>query len=180
MLSKQTLFVPEHITIELLNKKNEPFRCANVLLGIKTYASYRNDIDMSPLVSDADGLITITKAEIMEIVKEFIMGGIMDYSSLESANPDVEIYFWGKSDVNIYLGYEIDPHLEASLRFSIPNFDTEHFKKQRIEQMKDEKDYAIFKNCFNLKSDIVNNLVCLKDSWGKPQKEANYKIILPL
>jgi hypothetical protein len=179
MNSKQTLFIPEYITIELRNKNEEPLHQANILLGIMTHASFRNDIDIYPLISDKKGIISLKKDQIIKMANEFISYGIMDYSSLESAKPDIELYFWGKRNINIYLGYEVDPQLERALRISIPNFDVEHYKKQRIEQMKEEKNYLAFKNSFNRLSDVENDLTLVQDLWDKPRKEVHYKITLP-
>src|SRR3569833_3312155 len=109
MLSKQTLFIPERINIELRNKKDEPLHQPNIFIGIRTMAFHTNDIDLSPFLSDAEGRLSITKDQIEEAADNFISYGLMDYVPLIYAKPGIEIYFKGSKNINIYLGQEVQP-----------------------------------------------------------------------
>src|SRR3569833_591017 len=170
MTQKVTLFIPDTVNIILLDKNDQPLHRAGVLLGIQTHANYRNDIDISPIVSDRSGLITITRNEIMNLADEFISYGIMDYSRLEGAKPNIAVYFRGKRNINIFLGYEVQPELIESLKKSIPNFDLEHYKRHIMEQAKRDKNYSVFENSFNRSTDIVEDKMGGGGGGGEPRK----------
>src|SRR5438046_1501649 len=97
--------LPEKIEIQFYDKAGRPFRQEKLLIGIKTFATYKNNIDFSPFLSDENGLITITQDELKQTADNFITYGLMDYGSLESAKPNVEIYFWGNDSLKKYLDY---------------------------------------------------------------------------
>lgn len=111
-MNDQTLFIPEHIHIEFFDENGKPFKQSGILIGIKTYANHKNDINISPLLSDKNGHINIIKTQLLEKANDFISYGIMDYVPLEYSKPIVELYFWGKRNINIYLGYDIDDELK--------------------------------------------------------------------
>ncbi|MCB0762667.1 MAG: hypothetical protein KDC12_14155, partial [Flavobacteriales bacterium] len=99
------LTVPDKVTIQLTDSDGQPARLDKVLVGIKTFATHKNDIYLSPFLSDKDGRIEITKKDIQDTTDNFISYGIMDYSSLESANPNVEIYLWAAEELDRYIAY---------------------------------------------------------------------------
>jgi hypothetical protein len=179
MTFKQTLFIPNKIQIEFRNKNDEPLHQADILIGIDTFANHKNNINISPFVSDKNGIVNITKTQIQEKADNFISYGLMDYMSLESAKPEVKLYFWGNNSIKIYLGYEIDPELARVLFLYNTDLSADDYLRQRVEQKKQEKDYPIFEYCFNRSTQIQENLILAEDSWDKPQDKVYYKVKLP-
>jgi hypothetical protein len=177
---EKTMLIPDLINIEFKDKNNAPFYKENILIGIKTHAYHKNDINIFPFVSDKNGHLRITKKEINKQADEFISYGLMDYSSLGYAKPNVELYFWGNKGIRIYLGYETDHVVLQNLKTYIPNFNEEDFKKQRIEQRKQDDNYLIFEQCYNRTTNIEEDIILATDLWDKEKKEVFYKVTLPL
>jgi hypothetical protein len=101
----QTLFIPDKIQIDFFDGDNNPLRQDRILIGIRTFANHKNDIDLSPFLTDSSGSVTITSADIKERFDNFVSYGLMDYSSLETAKPKIEIYFWGNKNLDRYISY---------------------------------------------------------------------------
>jgi hypothetical protein len=177
---EKKLFVPDLITIEFGDKNDNPFYQKSILIGIKTHASHKNDIDIYPFMSDEQGHLRITQDQINERTNDFISYGLMDYASLDSAKPVIELYFWGNKSIRRYLGYDTDPDLLQNLLTYIPGFNEEDFKRQRIEQRKQEKDYLLYEECFNRSTNIENDIILAEDSWDQPKKEVHYKFKIPV
>nr|WP_294944735.1 hypothetical protein [uncultured Mucilaginibacter sp.] len=179
MQSNQTLFIPDRVIIEFTGNDGSPFKQENILIGIRTHASRKNDIDLSPFVTNTDGRIDISREEILKCADIFISYGLMDYIGLEYAKPHTEIYFLGNSRINIYLGTEIDPELEKSLSTYIPDWDIVDYKQQSMERAKDKDDYELYTNCYNRSTKIIDNVILAKDNWSKKQAEVFYKVAVP-
>ncbi|MFC0773633.1 hypothetical protein [Terrimonas alba] len=101
----EIFYLPDIMHIDFIDKDGNPFRQENILLGIHTFATHKNNIDLSPFLSDKDGHVTITKEQLQNRADIFISYGIMDYGSLGSAKPDIQIYFWGNNSIDRYVGY---------------------------------------------------------------------------
>lgn len=177
---EQTLFIPDLIEIKFVDKKGEPFRHADILFGVQTRAYYRNDIDISPFLSNSTGKLSITRQELQKQTDDVISEGIMDYVELDFARPAIEIYYMGNRGIRRYLGLESDPAAIENLKKFIPGFNEAHFTKQQIEQHKNDKNYAVFNNCYNRSLNIEDNIILAKDDWSKPQKKVSYICRLPV
>ena len=155
----QTLFIPDTIHIEITDKNGNPFLQENILIGIQTFASYKNDIDLSPFFSDKNGHITITKEQIQNREKIFISYGLMDYVGIEYAKPDIQIYFWGNDALDRYINYWTSllkdkniKQLEKWISFTEEDLD----KFAEIDR-RERKDLNIFETCFNRKIEQRQN-----------------------
>lgn len=60
----QTLFIPDKIQIDFFDSNNNPLHQDKILIGIRTFANHKNDIDLSPFLTDSLGSLTITSADI--------------------------------------------------------------------------------------------------------------------
>jgi hypothetical protein len=85
------LVLPESVTVRLTNVGGQPLRLANVILRIDTHATRKNDISLFPFATDSDGVVRISKEEMQAEVSATYDSGLMDYSSIESADSVVEI-----------------------------------------------------------------------------------------
>ena len=177
---EQTLFVPDLINIEFRDKNDNPFQRADILIGIQTYASCRNDIGIFPFLSDINGRLSITKLQINARADDFISYGIMDYTDLHFAKPGIEIIYWGNKTLRRYLGYDTDPALLENLQKFVPGFNEEDFKKQRIDQHKQDNNYLSFIDSFNMSASIEDDIMLVKDDWNRPLQEVSYICRLPV
>lgn len=101
----QTLFIPEKIQIELLDAKGNSLRQDKILISIKIFANHKNDINLSPFLSDKNGIVTITNTDIKNRFDNFVSYGLMDYSSLESAKSGVQINYRGNESLDRYINH---------------------------------------------------------------------------
>lgn len=175
--------LPDKIEIQFYDKADKPLRQENLLVGIRTFATHKNDIDLSPFLSDNNGLVTITQDDLKQTADNFISYGLMDYVSLESAKPNIEIYFWGNDSLKKYFDYwtwllvdKKDLKNYEKWGDTLGKWD---IKAAMIE--KQERDiYAKFDTCFNRQTKIKTNLTLVKDDWDGTQKTKFYKVHIEL
>lgn len=179
----QTLFIPDIVRINLLHKDSSPLRQKNILVGIQTFATHKNNIDISPFLSNPDGQIIITKEEIKQRADIFVSYGIMDYDSLETARPGIRIYYWGNDSLDRLINHwkanlenkqlRVRSELETDLLRGTEDL-IAAIRKREAE------DLEIFSLCFNRQMDIKDNIILVSDVWDKPQKERSYTANLPV
>jgi hypothetical protein len=87
-----SLVIPEKVVLRLVDSRGDPFRVANVLFFVRAFATTRkNNFRLGPFVTDAEGMATITKRDLLAEATANITTGIMDYDPIESCGPIVEI-----------------------------------------------------------------------------------------
>ncbi len=177
----QTLFLPDNLHIDIIDKEGNPFRQENILIGIQTFATHKNDINISPFLTDANGHITIKKDELKNKADIFISYGLMDYVSVEYAKPDINIYFWGNKAIDRYITYwstllrHKKTYKPTQLKIKLLGHLNEEFAK--IEKRETEE-LEIFYSCFNRTTVQKDDIVLVSDSWDKPSSECSYKVTL--
>ena len=177
----QTLFIPDIIHIVFNDKIGNSLRQENILVGIHTFATYKNNIDIAPFLSDKNGQLTITKHQVQERVDDFISYGLMDYASVESAKPNIQIYFWGNDRLDRYILYW------SSL------LDDKKHRKQTIVDLatgkpremdfsdlrkKEAQNLQVYSSCLNRTSNQRQDLILIEDIWDEPVSEKNYHVNL--
>jgi hypothetical protein len=177
----QTLFIPDIIHIAFSDKSANSLRQENILIGIRTFATHKNDVDISPFLSDKAGQITITKAQIKQRVDNFISYGIMDYNSVESAKPNIKIYFWGNNSLERYINYWSslldDKKNRKQSEAEIKMYKT--FEKDFAEiRKKEAEELEVFSSCFNRNTKQREDTILVEDIWDNPVTEKNYKVTL--
>jgi hypothetical protein len=179
----QTLFIPDIIKFSLLNKQGNPLRQGNILIGIQTFATHKNNIDISPFLSDKNGQFIITKDRVMERADIFIDYGIMDYGSLESARPDIKIYYWGNQSLDRYINYwrmllkKKKTRVKTEMEIKLLG----HMEQRFAEITKREtEDLKIYSNCFNRETKFSDDIILVSDNWDGPEKEKVYTATLPV
>lgn len=175
----QTLFIPENIQIDFFDSENNPIRQEGILIGIKTRANRKNDINLTPFLTDKDGRITITAKDIKECSDNFISYGIMDYSSLESAKPEIEIYLWGKSNLENFIIFwsrilENKTDLKQFEKWG-DKLGQRDIESAQIEK-REREEFELFKNCHNWNMNIKEDFVLLRDTWDKSSNLREYKV----
>jgi hypothetical protein len=86
-----SLILPQKVTLRLVNSERKQLRVPNILFLIHTFANYRNDFELGPFVSDADGVVTITRRELLADADAHYDSGLMDYRAVEDRKDAVEI-----------------------------------------------------------------------------------------
>ena len=179
----QTLFIPEKIKIELLDAKGNPIHQDKILIGIKTIANHKNNISISPFLSDKNGIIIITAADIKNAVDNFVSYGLMDYSSLESAKPEIEIIYWGTERLDRYINYWTEL-LENSTDLKQYEVWGDKLGKRERENAEIERrerhELELRTTCYNRTVKQKSDITIIKDNWDKPNAELNYKVNLDL
>lgn len=177
----QTLFIPDKIQIDFLDTNNNPLRQDKILIGIRTFANHKNNISLSPFLTDNLGSLTITIADIKDCFDNFVSYGLMDYSSLETAKPGIEIFFWGNKSLDRYIDYWTKLlHGKKDLKqFEMWGDKLGKLQKEfaKIEQKEREK-LQIYETCFNKTTKLSDDLILVKDNWDKPNSELKYKVKL--
>ncbi len=178
-----TIILPDNIRIELVDKNGTPICQNNIVIGIKTFANSKNDINLSPFFSDKKGVIYISKQDLLYRAHIYISYGLMDYSSLESAKQNIEIYFWGLSNINRYLDYW-EQIVDNSKYLKQYDLYGDKLGKRDIEnaliEKRERQDYEIYKNSFNLQTNITTNLILIKDNWDGKIENRQYTAELKL
>jgi len=179
----QTLFIPDIIRLEITDKSGDPFRQENILVGIKTFATHKNDIDISPFLSDKEGHITINKEQLSHRADIFISYGLMDYVSLAYAKPGIQIYFWGNNSLDRYINYwsTLINHKKNRKQTEMEIKLLKKFEKDFAEiEKRETEELKIFSSCFNRTTNQKHDIVLVADIWDKSCAEKNYKVILPI
>ena len=177
----QTLFIPDRIQIDFLDGNNNPLQQDKTLVGIRTFANHKNDIDLSPFLTDISGSLTITSADIKERFDNFVSYGLMDYSSLETAKPNIEIYFWGNKSLDRYINYwtKLLSGKKDLKQFEMWGDKLGKLQKEfaKIEQ-REREELRIYETCYNKTTKFSDDIILVKDSWDKPNSELKYKVKL--
>ena len=177
----QTLFIPDKIQIDFLDGNNNPLRQNRILIGIRTFSNHKNDIDISPFLTDSSGSVTITSVDIKERFDNFVSYGLMDYSSLETAKPKIEIYFWGNKSLDRYISYwtKLLSGKKDLKQFEMWGDQLGKLQKEsaKIEQ-KEREELKLFETCFNKTTKISDDLILVNDSWNKQNSELKYRVKL--
>lgn len=179
----QTLFIPKKIKIEFLDAKGNPIHQDKILIGIKTIANHKNNISISPFLSDKNGIIIITAADIKNTVDNFISYGLMDYSSLESAKPEIEIIYWGTERLDRYINYWTEL-LENSTDLKQYEMWGDKLGKREREnaeiERRERQELELRTTCYNRTVKQKSDIAIIKDNWDKPNAELNYKVTFDL
>ena len=175
--------IPDNIEIQFYDKADNPLRQDKLLVGIRTFATHKNDIDLSPFLSDSNGLITITQVDLKQTTDNFISYRLMDYGSIESAKPNIEIYFWGNDSLKKYLDYWTS--LLANKK-DLKNYEKwggtlgKRDKEAAMIEKQEREIYAKFDTCFNRQTKIKRDLTLAKDTWDGTQATKIYRVNLEL
>jgi hypothetical protein len=103
----------------------------------------------------------------------------MDYSSLESAKPSIEIYFWGTENIKNYIKYwtSILANKNDLRQFekwgnSLGKSDIDAAQREKKEREK----LSMFQNCHNLTTKIKSDITLIIDDWDEKCDSLKYKV----
>jgi len=172
----QTLFIPDIIKIKIKDQNGNPFKKENILLGIKTIATHKNNIDLSPFLTDSQGHIIITKEQIKNRADIFISYGLMDYVGLEYAKPHIQIYYWGNDNLDKAISYWTQILNNKKNKPQEKNTESimREFAKQFAEiEIRESEELNLFENSFNRTTKQRQDIILIEDRWDAPIKEKN-------
>jgi len=177
--------IPDKIVIQLINESGQPFKQDRVLIGIRTFAISKNNIDLYPFLSDKEGNFVITKKELQDSASRFVSYGLMDYSSLESASPDIEIYLFTEEQIKQYVNYW-EPKANRKIKdFPLINMIPEDKKEDFIRQYeegraKESEQLIKFKTSYNNQLNALQTQA-IKGQWDGVRDIYKYEMkIKPL
>ncbi len=176
------LQLPDIINIDFVDYIGNPLRIENILIGIQTFATYKNNIDCSPFLTDTNGHITITKKDIQDRAKNFVQYGLMDYSTLESAKPGIEIYLWGNIAIDKYIDYRKKNLARGNAGLVINQFGNSGkmlFTPSKELEDRIREELNIFETCFNSTLYQPNDVILVKDTWDIKGNARHYQVRLP-
>jgi hypothetical protein len=169
-LHRRMLIIPESIKVQLTTNKGENFKQENIILGIQTYATRKNNIELSPFISNSDGIVLITKDQIIERAENFISYGIMDYSSLETAKPSVHLYVWTKEMVKQYLNYW-EPIIAKNPVNKLKDWQISGMGSKLLSIQNEQRtEFNNYKNSYNLHS--ISNSSRVSLNWDGTEKNS--------
>jgi hypothetical protein len=92
--------LPEKVVLRLVDSTGIPVRISNVLFRVHMFANRKNDFLLGPFATDADGVATITRAQLLAEAAAHYDSGLMDYDQIEECKPVVEIAPMEPSDID--------------------------------------------------------------------------------
>ena len=163
----QTIFLPDIIHIGFYDKDGNALRQENILIGVHTFATHKNNINLSPFLSDKNGHITIAKEQLQNRADIFISYGIMDYGSLDSAKPDIQIFFWGNDSIDKYVNYwkMILKNKKDRHQYEMWGDIMGKFAKQSAElEIREREELHLFETCFNRTTKQGHDIILVSDT----------------
>ena len=154
-----SLVLPDRVVLRLVDGKAQPIRQANVLFRIYTFARRKNDFSLGPFVTDADGIATFTKRELLAEAEAHYDSGLMDYVGIADCQPLVEIQAMSPQ--------EIDQALKARTRVWKQLLRGERGRWKDIEELRD-----VYRAAANIRVSVKPVQVL----WDGSQHEFEYTI----
>jgi len=161
-----SLCLPKSVTVVLKTPEGNPLSLANVLLRIQTFATYKNDISLFPFATNHEGIARITNEEMRAEVSATYDSGLMDYTTIESAQDRVEIRLSSQT--------EIERAVSARTKVWKSLLNGEKKRWKNIGDL-----ISLYKSSNNHLLDIPEESSIrpgVRDSWIRPEAEYNYEI----
>ena len=186
LLNRQ-MTLPDKIIIQLVTEDGQPFKQEDILIGIQTLAERKNDINLSPFLSDNNGKIEITNSQLRETADDFISYGIMDHLTIESAKDNIEIYLLGEKEIKDNLDYwsamdkgDIESEIRNNPVYQMSSQKKEQLIKELKEvRIKESQRFDKFRKAYNNKL-TTKFTTKLTDKWDGRQKEYHYSMTVKL
>jgi hypothetical protein len=93
------LVLPNRVAVQLVDKDFLPVRLPGVLFQVTLFARQRNDFNLRPFASDADGLVTIPRSDIDAEVASNYDSDLMGHTHVNDCTSAVEIRLLSAEDI---------------------------------------------------------------------------------
>lgn len=181
------LIIPDKVVVQLTDQNGRPFTKENILIGVRTFATRKNNIVLEPFSSDKGGNIIMNKLDILEEAEKFVSYGIMDYDSLDSASDEIEIYLLTSDHITRNISA-----LEGDSKVDVES----QIYHNPIFRLTDEEKDQLMKELANVSAEEVKKLQkyklsnnedldpaytqTIKDKWNGRLKEYYYEMKIML
>jgi hypothetical protein len=85
------LLIPDKVVLRLVDSDHVPIRVANVQFIVHAFATRKNDFNLGPFATGAEGVVTMLKRDLLAEASAHYDSGLMDYDVIENCQPVVEI-----------------------------------------------------------------------------------------
>jgi len=152
-----SLVLPEKVTLRLIDSERKDLHVANVLFVVHAFANYKNDFTLAPFVSDTDGIVTISRNELLAEASAHYDSGLMDYRPLEDCKQEVEI--------RALQPHEIERALDARTRIWTTLLRGESDRWTNIEELR---------NVYRMAANGSFSVQPLRTRWDGSKREVEY------
>jgi len=84
------LSLPEEVNVHLRTTWG-PLPVADVLIGVRLFARHKNDFFLGPYPTNAKGVATFSKRDLLADVRATQDSGLMDYASVDDCQESVQV-----------------------------------------------------------------------------------------
>jgi hypothetical protein len=94
------IVLPEKVILRLVDRQGHAICFRNVLFMVHVIATRKNNFTLGPFPSDENGIVTITKGDLLADAAAHYHSGLMDYDRIEDCQPDVKIATMSSQEVD--------------------------------------------------------------------------------
>jgi hypothetical protein len=157
------LILPQKAVIQLVDDFGEPLQIPDVIFTLHLFATHKNDFYLSPFVSDNSGKAIITREELNNEIRATYSSGLMDYASVETCHPLIEIFINQPED--------IERALNAREKLWVVLLDGEKERWGSVENL-----INVYRQAKNNELKLSKELSRLTDDWNGEKEEYVYNL----
>jgi len=86
-----SLLIPEKVVLRLIDSETCASSCGKRAVHCPHVCEQENDFKLGPFATDAEGVVTIVKRDLLAEASAHYDSGLMDYNVIEDCQPVVEI-----------------------------------------------------------------------------------------
>jgi len=94
------LILPDRVTIQLINAQQHALKVEGVLFRVHFFARVKNDFNLQPFATNAEGLVIILRTEIEANIADHYATSLMDHHAVDDCFPTVEISMLTQEDIS--------------------------------------------------------------------------------
>ena len=158
---QRQLILPDLVTIALRDGSDRPIKVPNVVFSVHLFARRKNDFELLPFSSDADGRVTITRRDLECEIASAYDSGLMDYVAVESCFPLVEL--------RLLSAQQIDQALAARIKGWRSLLKGEADRWASIDDL-----LRVYRNARNKDFVVYEGYSRVRDEWDGRQRDYHY------
>jgi hypothetical protein len=95
----ERIVLPEEVILRLVDQEGHALRLRNVLFTVHVMATRKNNFSLGPFPSDENGIVSITKDDLLSEAAAHYDSGLMDYDRIENCQPVVKITMMSSQEI---------------------------------------------------------------------------------
>lgn len=159
------LILPNKVTIQLTDNREIPLAFPNALFTVCLFARHKNDFHLGPYISTDSGLVEITQSDLQNDIDSTYESGLMDYVSVETCFPFVEIRLDHPDD--------IDRAIKSRTEYWTSLLKGEKKRWGNMQNL-----LNAYYSSTNSKLQAIKGFSRIRDEWGGSKIEYNYKFMI--